>query len=132
MHIGNIYEKENNLKKAIIYWEKYIVNEIDCKSQIYQKIESALFDLGRFGEVEQFYSRILAKKPNDKNAIIKLANLLKQKGEMEAAIELLDNAINQNSDSIPARLVKIKLLLEKANPIELSKQIDELIEIIGK
>ena len=51
---------------------------------------------------------------------------------MEEAIELLDNAIDQKNDSIPARLMKIKILLEKANPIELGNQIDELIDIVGK
>jgi len=132
MQIGNIYENENNLKKAIINWEKYIVNVEDSEAKIYQKIETALFDLGRFSEVEQFYSRILALKPNDNKAIVKLANLLKQKGDIEAVVELLDKAINQNKDSIPARLMKIKISLEKANPVDLNNQIDELIEIIGK
>jgi len=132
LHIGNIYEDENNLKKAIINWEKYLINENDGDPQIYKKIKSALFDLGRFSEVEQFYSRILAQKPNDKNAIVKLSNLLKDKGDIERAIEIVDNAISQNNDSIPARLMKIKILLEKANPADLNSQIDELIDIINK
>jgi len=132
MQIGNIYENENNLKKAIINWEKYLINEENGDAQIYKKIESALFDLGRFSEVDQFYSRILAEKPNDNNAIVKLSNLLKDKGDMEGAIAIVDKAIKQNKDSIPARLMKIKILLEKANPVDLNSQIDELIEIIRK
>ena len=132
LHIGNIYEGENNLKKAIINWEKYLINEQNGDAQIYKKIESALFDLGKFSEIEQFYHRILAEKPNDKNAIVKLSNLLKDKGDIEEAIKLVDNAIKQNSDLISARLMKLKILLEKANPVDLSNQIDELIDITGK
>ncbi|MFC1785836.1 tetratricopeptide repeat protein [Candidatus Neomarinimicrobiota bacterium] len=132
LQIGNIYENENNLKKAIINWEKYLINEDNGGTKIYKKIESALFDLGRFSEVDQFYLRILAEKPNDKNAIVKLANLLKDKGDINEAIALVDKAINQNNDSIPARLMKIKILLEKANPVDLYNQIDELIKIIEK
>lgn len=132
LHIGNIYEDENNLKKSIINWEKYLINKENGDTQIYKKIESALFDLGRFSEVEQFYSRILTEKPNDKNAIVKLSNLLKDKGDIEGAIKLVDNAINQNNDLISARLMKIKILLEKANPVDINNQIDELIEIIEK
>jgi lipopolysaccharide biosynthesis regulator YciM len=130
LHIGNIYENENNLKKAIINWEKYLINADTSDASIYKKIESALFDLGRFSEVEQFYSRILAEKPNDKNAIVKLSNLLKDKGDIEGAIELVDKAINQNNESISARLMKIKILLEQANPVDLNNQIDEVIERI--
>ena len=132
LHIGNIYEGENNLKKAIINWEKYLINEQNGDAQIYKKIESALFDLGKFSEIEQFYHRILAEKPNDKNAIVKLSSLLKDKGDIEEAIKLVDNAIKQNSDLISARLMKLKILLEKANPVDLSNQIDELIDITGK
>ena len=132
LHIGNIYEDENNLKKAIINWEKYILNTDTSDNKIYKKIESALYDLGRFSEVEQFYSRILAEKPNDKNAIVKLSNLLNDKGDKEGAIELVDNAINKEENSIPARLMKIKILLEQANPVDLNAQIDEVIERIDK
>ncbi len=130
LHIGDIYKDENDLKKAIINWEKYIINSDTSDTKIYKKIESALYDLGRFSEVEQFYSRILAEKPNDKNAIVKLANLLNDKGEKEEAIQLLDNAINNEGNSIPARLMKIKILLEQANPADLNNQIDEVIERI--
>ena len=132
LHIGNIYEYENNLKKAIINWEKYIINTETSDANIYKKIESALFELGRFSEVEQFYLRILAEKPKDKNAIVKLSNLLNDKGDKEGAIELIDKAINKEENSIPARLMKIKILLEQANPIDLNNQIDEVIERIDK
>jgi lipopolysaccharide biosynthesis regulator YciM len=132
LHIGNIYENENNLKKAIINWEKHIINSENSDTNIYKKIESALFDLGRFSEVEQFYLRVLAEKPYDKNAIVKLSNLLNDKGDKEEAIELVDNAINLNEESITARLMKIKILLEQASPADLNDQIDEVIERIDK
>ena len=132
LHIGNIYKDESNLKKAVVNWEKYLINDENSDAKVYKEIESALFDLGRFGEVEQFYTRILNEKPNDKNALVKLANLLKDKGDVEGAIKLVDNAINQNNDLIPARLMKLKILLEKASPIDLNNQIDELIEIVEK
>jgi len=132
LHIGNIYEDESNLKKAVINWEKYLINNENSDAKVYKKIESALFDLGRFSEVEQFYSRILNEKPSDKNVLVKLANLLKEKGDVEGAIKIVDNAINKNTDLIPARLMKLKILLEKANPIDLNNQIDELLEIVEK
>jgi lipopolysaccharide biosynthesis regulator YciM len=130
LHIGNIHEEENDLKKAVINWEKYLINNENSDAQIYKKIESALFDLGRFSEVEQFYSRILAKKPNDKYAIVKLTNLLNDKGNKEEAIKLVDKTINKYKDSIPARLMKIKILLEQANPVDLNDQLDQVIERI--
>ncbi len=132
LHIGNMYEKENNLKKAIINWESYLTKTQDSPSEIYKKIESALFELGRFGEIEQFYNRILAQKPNDKNAVVQITSLLNDKGEIEKAIELIDSVINKFDDSIHARLIKIKILLEQANPVDLKSQIDEIIDRLDK
>jgi len=130
LQVGDIYEDENNLKKAVVNWEKYLLNSNISEGEVYKKIESALFELGRFGEIEQFYSRILAKNPNDKNAVVKLTNLLNDKGDKEAAIELVEKSINKSQDSNTARLMKIKLLLEQANPTDLKDQIDELIDKI--
>ncbi len=77
------------------------------------------------------YTRILAKNPNDKNAIVKLSNLLNDKGDKEAAIKLVEKSINKSQDSNIARLMKIKILLEQANPTDLKDQIDELIDKIS-
>ncbi len=131
LHIGDIYEDDNNLKKAVVNWEKYLLNSNISEARVYKKIESALFDLGRFSEVEQLYTRILAKNPNDKNAIVKLSNLLNDKGDKEAAIKLVEKSINKSQDSNIARLMKIKILLEQANPTDLKDQIDELIDKIS-
>ncbi len=132
LEIGNIYEKDDNPKKALLYWEKYLVTEELGDPKIYKKVKSTLFDLGRFNELERFYSRILNAKPNDKNALIKLANLLKDKGDLTGAVELVDTAINKNNEFIQARLMKIKILLETANKVDLNNQIDELLDILGK
>ena len=129
-HIGNIYEEEKNLKKAIINWEKNLINSKATNSEVYQKIESALFELGRFGETEQLYQNVLTNIPNDKNTITKYINMLIDKNDIESAIAKVDDFIKNENGSIPARLMKIKVLLEKANPIDLKKQIDDLVKII--
>ena len=126
MVIANLFEEENNLKKAIPNWENYLINSDNSDVAIYKKIETALFESNRFNEAEQLYKRIIDKNSNDKNAIIKLTNLLVDRGEIDEAIKLLDGIIKKDKDTVTARLLRVKLLLDKANPIDLKDQIDEI------
>jgi len=125
--LANLYESEKNNKKAVLNWEKYLINSNNVDRLIYKKIESTLFDDNRFSEAEQIYTRIIKEKPDEKYALVKLINLLVDKDEVDQAEKLLDGIINNIPESDTARLLKIKLLLDKDNPSEIKSQIDELI-----
>lgn len=127
LDLANLFEQEKNTKKALINWENYLINSENVDSAIYKKIESALFEANRFSEAEQLYNRILDKKPNDKFAMVKLINLLVERGEIDEAVKFLENSIKDNN-SKTAKLLKIKLLIDKANPIDLKNQIDDIID----
>ena len=95
---------------------------------MFSKIESALFDLGRYSEVENFYRRILDENSSNIEAVAKLANVLEEKGEHQSAISLIEQSIDASSPSIHGLLMKLKLSLHGATPVELSHQIDHIIE----
>jgi len=128
-NIGNIYEEEKKIKKALINWEKSLSAKEFGDSKVFKKLESALFELGKFNEAENIYNRILNNKPNESRALQKLTQLLKEKNDTEGALKLIDKTLSDD-DSIIGRLVKIKLLLGQANSVDLSNQIDEVIGII--
>ena len=74
-------------------------------------MESALFDLGRYSEVENFYRKVLEKDSMNVVGSLRLANVLNEKGEDKAAIKLIDGIINNGSASISILLMKLKLSL---------------------
>lgn len=129
-YIGNIYEQDRDLLKAIASWEKYASRDKVNGPEIYAKIETALFDLGRFSEVEQFYRRLLEKDSGNLAALSKLANVLVEKGEVDEALTLVENALNLKNDSVHARLMKLKLSLHRQPPGDLSHQIDDIIDLV--
>ncbi|MFQ6605487.1 MAG: tetratricopeptide repeat protein [Fidelibacterota bacterium] len=129
-YIGDIYEQNRNLTKAIEHWEKYALRTTNNGVDVFSKIESALFDLGRFSEIEQFYRRILKHDANNLEALSKLANVLVEKGDLDSALALIENALNKKPDSLHARLMKLKLNLSRKTPAELAVYIDEIIELI--
>ena len=130
LYLGNLFSENRNLVKALEHWEQYALLDLKNGSSIYSKIESALFDLGRFSEVEKFYQRALKNNPSNLDALAKIANVLEEKGERQKALDLVEDALSQHEDSIKLRLMKLKLSIQYASPPQLSQQIDKMIDIM--
>ena len=71
--------------------------------------------------------RIIQK---DLNAGLRLANVLNEKGENKAAINLVDSFINDEDPSILVMLMKLKLSLSTKTPAELAHYLDEILKIV--
>jgi len=127
-YLGNLYEQTRDLVKAVENWELYAVNNLKNSFKVFTKIESALFDLGRYSEVENFYKRILEINDENLHAIIRLANVLDEKGERIEAIALLDTFLIDKNGDIRTDLMKLKLLVPTSTPIELTQKIDVILE----
>ena len=126
-HLGDLYEKKRDLVKALENWQTYATKDENSGIDVYHKIESALFDLGRYSEVENFYQKLISLDKFNLEAVIKLANVLEEKGEINAALSLVENLSDKNKKDIRIDLMKLKLSIPTATPIELGHQIDAII-----
>ena len=132
LKLGDYYAEKRDLTKAIENWENFALYDPDNGHGIYSKIESALFDLGRFSEVEKFYRRILNNNPINLAALTRLANVLQEKGQHKDALNLVDETLAKNESSIHAHLMKLKLSLNISKPHELSHYIDNIMQLLNE
>jgi lipopolysaccharide biosynthesis regulator YciM len=130
LRLGDLYAEKRDLVKAIEHWEKFALLSPGEGKKVFSKIESALFDLGRFSEVENFYKRILEKDGSDLNALAKLANVLEAKGDHRGALQLVEEAMSRFDDSLQVRLMKLKLSVHVYRPHQLAQQIEEIIDLV--
>ena len=127
LYLGDIYEESRDLVNAVKNWEKFAEKNPKNSNKIFKKIESGLFDLGLYSEVEKFYRKIIKINPSNIEAAVRLANVLEEKGENESALALIDSFRDLGKFNLKRDLMKIKLSLLNSTPIELSQQIDSLI-----
>ena len=127
-YLGDIKHLKRDLVKAVEYWEKYMELSPKDSHEVFDNIEAALFDLGRYSEVEKFYRKVLEKNPEDLNAGQRLANVLNEKGENKAALELIESFISKENPSTPVMLMKLKLSLSSKTPTELGFFIDKILK----
>jgi lipopolysaccharide biosynthesis regulator YciM len=126
-YLGDINNIKRDLVKAVGNWEKYMELSPNESYKVFDSIETALFDSGRYSEVENFYRKVLNENPFDINAGLRLANVLNEKGENKSAIALIDQFIEQETPSISVMLMKLKLSLSTQTPAELSFYLDEIL-----
>jgi len=131
-YIGLTYERGDNLVKAVESWEKFASGDLVSGVCVYPQIESALFDLGRFSEIERFYRHILEQDPGNLEALVNLANVLDEKGNRKEALQLVDEALSRNAGDVHARLLKMKLTVQNGSPSELARELDKIIEDLPK
>ena len=126
-YLGDINNIKRDLVKAVENWEKYMELSPNEGYKVFDSIETALFDSGRYSEVENFYRKVLNENPLDVNAGLRLANVLNEKGENKSAIALIDQFIEKESSSISVMLMKLKLSLSTQTPAELSFFLDDIL-----
>ena len=127
-YMGDIKYANRDLVKAVEYWEKYMELSPSESHLVFDSIETAHFDLGRYSEVEKFYRKVLENNSKDLNAGLRLANVLNEKGENKAAIDLIDSFILEENPSVLVMLMKLKLSLSSKTPAELGHLIDEILK----
>ena len=86
-----------------------------------------MFDLGRYSEVENFYQNLISIDKFNYEAVLKLATTFDEKGETNTALNLIENSIDENRNDIRIDLMKLKLSIPTATPIELGHQVDAII-----
>ena len=129
-YLGDIKYANRDLVKAVDYWEKYMELSPNESHLVFDNIETALFDLGRYSEVEKFYRKVLENNSKDLNAGLRLANVLNEKGENKAALNLIDSFIREDDHSVLVMLMKLKLSLSTKTPAELGYYIDKILKIV--
>ena len=125
--LGEIRIANRDLVKAVEYWEKFVNLSPEDSHKVFDNMESALFDLGRYSEVENFYRKVLENDSKNISGSLRLANVLNEKGEDQAAIKLIDGIINSGNAKISILLMKLKLSLSIQTPNELGHQIDAIL-----
>ncbi|MEE9269279.1 MAG: tetratricopeptide repeat protein [Candidatus Krumholzibacteria bacterium] len=103
--LGDFAKEANHLTEAIEHWKRVAVLSPLLAGSVLTKLESTLFDEGRFGEIEKIYDQVRAARVEDEAANLSLARFYKKQGRGEDAIELLENFVAVCPQSIRGSLM---------------------------
>ncbi|MFQ5510336.1 MAG: tetratricopeptide repeat protein [Candidatus Krumholzibacteriia bacterium] len=103
--LGDLARDSNDLDNAIDHWKRVAVLSPELSGAVLPKLESTLFDEGRFSEIEKVYDQVRSARAEDEAANLALARFYKKQGRGEEAIELLESYVAARPQSIRASLM---------------------------
>jgi lipopolysaccharide biosynthesis regulator YciM len=108
--MGDSYQSEDRMEEAIQYWEQLPFEAPDHAQLVFDRLERYYFETGRFSEMENFYSRVIASKPKNTDAYIALAGFYQRKGEYDQAIRTLDEGLEKLTGNLSLSRMMVRLL----------------------
>jgi len=129
--IGEAYEKEGRLEDAVKSWRMIIDVNPKESDAVFEGLQRVLFELGQFGETENFYNKILEKDPDNFGALTGLATLSEKKGERQHAEELYLQILDAKPGYRPALIGLLKLYREQNKISEAAQVINRTVETLS-
>lgn len=113
-YMGHSYIREERLEDAVNEWQALCTHIPEKAHVIFDDLEKAWFELGKFAEAENFYNNILETNADNIHAALALAEIYNKKGEYDRALDILE----RYDDIYPAhprvQTFKIQVLFNKS------------------
>jgi lipopolysaccharide biosynthesis regulator YciM len=104
LYIAESYLEEKRVEDGLDFLKR-LCREVPRYAYLgFPMIEETLFQLGRYGEVEDIYRGMLNDDPSNLPAKVALAGILEKKGELSAAESLLKSVLELDPGNSPATL----------------------------
>lgn len=131
LSIGDSYNEEERYEDAVNFWNKMISNVPDKGHLVIDRLKKVLFDLGRYGEVDNICQNILAHSPKNQMARFCLAEFYEKKGDTDLAVDILIGIIDDYPDDTKSVVELTRIYLEKNDMrkiAQLVKTIDQKLQ----
>jgi lipopolysaccharide biosynthesis regulator YciM len=100
LNLGDIYARDEKLAQAVDVWEQVIERAPERAHLTFDRLSTAYVKLGAPERFTQLCRRLIAGNPQDWRARLALARHLESKGDSQAALEQLFEALVHNPHAL--------------------------------
>lgn len=109
LYWGDSYIRESRTEDAIRIWRRLLEVNPARAHLVFDRLETYLFDLGQFSEIEEIYRSVTRTHPQNIHAYAALSKFLEKRGDRGDALAVLHEGLNHNPESIWLRRRMIQL-----------------------
>jgi lipopolysaccharide biosynthesis regulator YciM len=117
LYWGDSYVREERTEDAVKIWKRLLEVNSEKSYLVFERLETHLFELGRFSEIEQIYRKVNRDHPQNVHAYTALARFLEKRGDAADAISVLRYGLDRNPESLWLRRRLIQLFAD-VNDVE--------------
>ncbi|MCZ6767422.1 MAG: hypothetical protein O7D32_10890, partial [bacterium] len=126
--LGNIAQQQDDLDEAINRWKQVAILSPPLSGIALQKLESTLYEKGRFSEVEKVYDDIRIARQGDEASSLALAEFYSKQGRGEDSIHLLEEYVAKYPGSVRGSLLLTSLYSKLRDSETVNRFLDKSIE----
>ncbi len=112
LYWGDSYVREGRIEDAIKIWKRLLEVNPARAHLVFDRLETYMFDLGQFSEIEMIYRGVIRTHPQNVHAYAVLSKFLVKRGDRGDALAVLQEGLQQNPESIWLRRRMIQLYAE--------------------
>jgi len=127
-YIGSSYVLDHRESDAVEEWVKFADVAPSKAHLIFKPIQTILFNLGNFSNIEGFYENLLKRLPGDPMTLIALAGFYEKKGNAARAINILEDLVDKNPNLAIAKIGLVKLLIGQTRLTQATAILNDIIE----
>ena len=129
LYLGDSYRREGRNSDAYDVWREFTLKNPEWAQLAFNRLREVLFDLGRYGDIEEIYKDVISKKPKDPTVYLNLIEIYKKQGKLNQAVEVCQQIIETHPDSARCRYALVKLLQQRG---EESTALQEALQILDR
>ena len=100
LYWGDSYIREDRIEDAVKIWRRLLEVNPARAHLLFDRLETYLFDLGQFSEIENIYRTLIRDHPQNIHAYAALSKFLAKRGDRGDAIAVLHEGLQNNPESI--------------------------------
>jgi lipopolysaccharide biosynthesis regulator YciM len=130
LYLGDMAHREGNPDKAVEHWQSVALTSPEHGNLVFDRLERAFFELGRFEDVMTFYRELLERAPRETSvpALLALAEIQRRKGNLEDSESFANEALEIEPDNPRAYRHLVKLAMDRKDPAQALTQVDRLLD----
>ncbi len=129
LNIGDSYRRTNRNEDAAKIWIDFTQKNPEWSHLAFERLREVLFDLGRYGDIEEIYKQIIRKHPKNPAAHMNLAELYKKQGNTDQAIDICRKVLESRPNTLYSRHLLIQMLMEKGDT---NSALQEMLSLLEK
>ena len=132
LELAESYLREKKTEDALKAWKQLFDRNPQHAYLAFDRLESTLFELNRFAELEKIYRRIIERDPDNSRAVTALSRFLDRKGKTEEAIKICQEGLELQPESLWLRRNLFRYLSMEKRYKEASDVGLEVIQMVTK
>lgn len=129
LSLGDALYRGGQVEQAIVSWRRVVREVPQYAWLVFDRLEKAYFDQGKFGEVQKIYETLLEREPKNLRALSALARIYEKKGDLDGALEVFNRVLDLDPSSAFATGGLMRVYMERGDSEKAAEHARTLSEV---